>query len=407
MSDFKKMDSLEFVQKQQIIQEIDISFDYYPISCSIQLNKDSETKNLKSIECVYRGNVNHPNITYKENNSFPVFFQANELCVYPSLKDCKKHTNIDIDENVDSLNISKPVLLIKHTSTSSSTTAETIYTCFSFIENEKKRPLFPINTLIENEQKTLELDISPFININENNQWKMYDVHDKNGEKCMFVYFLQPIFINTNPFHSSSSDSFKEGFTTDELKTLYDNLDQKTMKYEKSMECEIIPEDWNNDTTQMYEVPLMSNSYQQKKTNDFIVASSYIILSVVFILFIIFITNPFFIYIHNTLIKKYAFLNVQVNNAYFTFSNTITTKLSVGFVWIMLIMLMILIIIVSIITQKQGLLIFCMFMIMMFIISLLGLHFLKKMYENWFNPSIKEETQVATKPPNFVNVRTA
>lgn len=345
-----KDNSLEL---KHLMNENTMKINYYPILCT---NIQNENGN---IHCIYRGDVNEPNIVLNKKTVFPENYQASELFVF---KGNEHKTRIPFDiPNIPTIPTSEfyGTLFVKHTPINVFTISK-LYSCFLLYKKKEKTKnsdsldfMDSLDVLMNGKQEWVELNLFPYVSKSKS---EVYENKNSLGENTTILFFENPIPITittvsidtSTPPHSSHlpmtpppsfplqfshstpsppppPSSFPplpmvESFVTTDVSGnmgyLFSNDNNNTM------ECEYIPGGNADEIAQFYEVPLQSNAFLNSQNNKDTMVAIYTIYCLFFFL-VIAIVFPF---IWNKLIDNvigYPFDELQL---YGYLSNNTTTE---------------------------------------------------------------------------------
>lgn len=303
--------SLEF--KHKLLTSVNVEFNYYPINCQ-EIQKTSNT-----IQCVYRGNANRPNIFLNNNDYFTKYYQTSDLILYGN----KLHEGIHDAE-----------LVIKHTPISSCIIP--IYVCFFLYSQTSGESTNIIDDLIQSNGCS-EIDVSlllkPYVKKNEKIpiSWKMYETVECEGNKCFVILIEKPILFNSSlNLLPRDNDNIKYPFMTKNIdhSTNYATPTQRDKEgfvvvngKEPSggsstgyaldadgneMICEIIADE-TAPNIDLYQIPLSSTSYKNQQNIDVLTTIVYCIIAII-MFFILFFAGSF---IYNYILDKTSISSLQ------------------------------------------------------------------------------------------------
>jgi len=305
--------SLEF--KHKLLTSVNVEFNYYPINCQ-EIQKTSNT-----IQCVYRGNANRPNIYLNNKDFFTKYYQTSDLTLYGN----KLHEGFHDAE-----------LVIKHIPISSCIIP--IYVCF-FLYNQRSNDESTniIDDLIQSNGCS-EIDISlllkPYIKENEKIpiSWKMYETVEREGNKCFVILIEKPILFNSSlnllqrdndnfkypfmvknidysPNYTHPHQQDKEGFVVVSGKepSSGDSSTGYALDADgNEMICEIVADE-TAPNIDLYQIPLSSTSYKNQKNIDILTTIVYSIIAIM-MFFVLFFAGGF---IYSYIIDKTSITQLQ------------------------------------------------------------------------------------------------
>lgn len=310
--------SLEF--KHKLLTSVNVEFNYYPINCQ-EIQTTSNT-----IECVYRGNANRPNILLNNNDYFTKYYQTSDLTLYGN----KLHEGIHDAE-----------LVIKHIPISSCIIP--IYVCFFLYSQSSNESTLGnestniIDDLIQSNgcgEFDISLLLKPYIKENEKIPigWKMYETVEREGTKCFVILIEKPILFNSvlnllprdndnfkypfmvkkidySPNYTTSIQQNKEGFVVVNGKESSPGGSSTGYALDadgNEMICEIIADE-SAPNIDLYQIPLSSTSYKNQQNIDILTTIVYSIIALI-MFFILFFAGAF---IYNYIINKTTITQLQ------------------------------------------------------------------------------------------------